>query len=116
MIVVVSFRLYSFYFLFLYRHGVDDYLSLVYFQRVPWQTKLVDTFQSGCGPRWAAKQDRPLERRETYTFILSAIESASSRDYDIYWAGSVSGRIFPGEEKEESVAFCFSYIQYMTRG
>jgi hypothetical protein len=45
MIVVVSFRLYSFHFLFLYRHGVDDYLSLVYFQRVPWQTKLVDTFQ-----------------------------------------------------------------------
>lgn len=30
---------------FPYRHGVDGYLSLVYFQRVPGQTKLVDTFQ-----------------------------------------------------------------------
>jgi hypothetical protein len=49
MIVVVSFRLYSFYFLFLYRHGVDDYLSLVYFQRVPWQTKLVDRGGKGGG-------------------------------------------------------------------
>lgn len=55
MIVVISFRLYSFHILFLYRHGVDDYLSGL-FQRVPWQTKLVDTFQSGCGPRWAANR------------------------------------------------------------
>jgi len=70
---------------FLYRHGVDDYpflsglFSASHLGKLNWWIR----FNLAVGPRWAAKQVRPLERCEAYTFILSAIESASSRDYDI---------------------------------
>lgn len=60
---------------------------------------------------------RPLERCDTYTFILDAIESASSRGYDTYWTRYGNWwEIFPGEEKEESVAFLSLFsILYMTK-
>jgi hypothetical protein len=77
------FRLLFFsYFLFLYRHGVDDYLFLVYFQQSPWQTKLVDTFKLAVTLDGRPTRFDRLERCDTYTFILSVIESASSRGYD----------------------------------
>lgn len=103
------FRLLFFsYFPFLYRHGVDDYLFLVYFQQSPWQTKLVDTFKLAVTLDGRPTRFDRLERCDTYTFILSVIESASSRGYDIYWARVGNWVVFPAEEKEESVAFLLS--------
>lgn len=56
MIVVISFFDFILFTSFFFTVTALMITFLDYFQRVPWQTKLVDTFQSGCGPRWAANR------------------------------------------------------------